>query len=354
MARADAPRERIGEMLVSLGLVTKGQLDEALQAQSSSHLPLGKQLVALGAVSETRLTQVLSNQLSVPWVSLERVEFPAELLKCIPAEIADRCSVMPVYVRSLRGKGATLYIAMDDPTDEEALRKIAETTGLPVRPMIAPPSEIRRVIEQRYFGASAKAVGFGDESTGLRSVSMRGAKQFAPPDAPTTTQPTSGGGQTKAANGTNQSKPAVQPKAATQPKPPAPGVRKPPPPPGPTPQSRGDGTVATDQYETPSQPPPGQPAPQPSRTLTLLDGTQIQLPTGKAKRTAPEVSAVRHVVKAIRSARTEAAPEEVLRWHDIVQVVLEAFEAKGMRITRQEIGDAWRKQKARRDQPKAQ
>src|SRR4051812_33984442 len=151
MARAEAPRERIGEMLLALGLITRVQLDDALVAQRTSRLPIGKQLVALGAVSEVRLTQVLSNQLSVPWVSIERVEFPAELLARIPSDVADLCSVLPVYVRNVRGRGATLYVAMDDPTDEDALKRIADAVRMPVRAMIAAPSEIRRAIDHRYF-----------------------------------------------------------------------------------------------------------------------------------------------------------------------------------------------------------
>ena len=319
MARSEAPRERIGEMLVSLGLITRDQLDDALIAQRSSSLPLGKQLVALGAVSEIRLTQVLSNQLSVPWVSLERVEFPAELLARIPGELADRHSVMPIYVRSVRDHGATLYVAMDDPTHEAALREIAEIADMPVRPMIAPPSEIRRVIELRYFGASpasAKQPPMAPEpGTGLRSLPGR------PPPPP--------------------------PAAASADKAKRPG--KPPPPPGP-PARKLEGVVAIEHYETPSQPP----AQGGGRMLTLLDGTQIALPSTRYKGDTPDIRAVRHVIKAIRGTRTADAedPDEALRWHDILQTVLDAAATRGVRLTRDEIIDAWRRQKAKRGDPK--
>lgn len=303
MARADAPRERIGEMLLSLGLITRGQLDEALKAQIASGMPIGKQLVALGSVSETRLTQVLSNQLSVPWVSLERVEFSAELLARVPGELADRRSALPIYVRAVRGKGATLYVAMDDPTDEAALEELTRATNMPVRPMIAPPSEIRRAIEHRYFGAPTRKTGFSEPATGLRSV----PKDPAP---------------AASANGSHKAKP--------------PPPRKPPPPPGkkspPT-----EALVPIEQYETPSQPPAGQA----QRMLTLLDGTQIKLPTAKAPREASDVRTVRHVVKAIRAARAQLPSEDSPRWHDIVQALLDAAEARGVRLTRRELAEAW-------------
>ena len=319
MARSEAPRERLGEMLVSLGLVTRGQLDEALIAQRTSSLPLGKQLVALGSVNEIRLTQVLSNQLSVPWVSLERVEFPAELLARIPAELADRHSVMTIYVRNVRDYGATLYVAMDDPTHESALREIAEIAAMPVRPMIAPPSEIRRVIELRYFGANPATTKQPplppEPGTGLRSLPGRPPK---PPPAPVNA-------------GADKSK--------------RPG--KPPPPPG-LPARKHEGIVAIEHYETPSQPP----AQGGGRMLTLLDGTQIALPSTRYKGDAPEIRAVRHVIKAIRATGAAEGTDEALRWHDIVQTVIDAAAMRGVRLTREEITEAWRRQKAKREDAK--
>jgi Type II secretion system (T2SS), protein E, N-terminal domain len=328
MARAEAPRERIGDMLLGLGLINRTQLDEALVSQQTTKLPLGKQLVALGSVSEVRLTQVLSNQLSVPWVSLERVEFPADLLARMSGEIADRHSVLPIYVRNVRGRGATLYVAMDDPTDEDVLRTIADAASMPVRPMIAPPSEIRRAIEQRYFGAQPAPV---DESTGLRNVPPRGAKQFSPAN------------DNKSADKTTE---AIAKTGLTG------KQKKPPPPPGPTSATRPDALVAVEQYEAPSQPPPAGGGGQ--RTLTLLDGTQVKLPSARKAAPSQDVRAVRHIVKAIRAARAELQSEDPLRWHDMIQAVLEALEIRGVRLTRKEIADAWLANRQKREQPKAQ
>jgi type IV pilus assembly protein PilB len=156
MGRPEANRERIGGMLVASGLITRAQLVEALDAQRKSRLPLGKQLVSLGHVGEAQLIQILSNQLSVPWVSMERVEFPSELLSLLPAELADRYTAMPIYVRNVRGRGETLYVAMDDPTDDIALHAIAEVTGLKVRAMIASPSELRSAMAEPTLQAAIR------------------------------------------------------------------------------------------------------------------------------------------------------------------------------------------------------
>jgi hypothetical protein len=114
---------------------------------------------------------------------------------------------------------------------------------------------------------------------------------------------------------------------------------------------RPEGVVSIEQYEAPSQPPP---AAQPQRTLTLLDGTQIKLPSGKAAVDANEVRAVRHVVKAIRSASGEQNAEDPLSWHDIVQVLLDAIEARSIRLSRKEIADAWHLARQKRSASKNQ
>ncbi len=146
-----AERIRIGDMLVAAGFVTDAQVEEAVRAQRKSGLRLGEELVELGFVSEVQLTQILSNQLSIPWVSLYHVEFSRELLSMIPREIADSYGLVPVYERSVRREGQTLFIAMDDPTNEQALAQVALAAEMPVKPMVAPPSEIRSALRVYYY-----------------------------------------------------------------------------------------------------------------------------------------------------------------------------------------------------------
>jgi type IV pilus assembly protein PilB len=298
MARAESSRERIGDMLVAAELITVAELDEALAAQVQTRLPIGKQLVSMGYVSEVQLTQLLSHQLSVPWVSLERVEFSAALLAKVPAELADRFTIMPIYVRSVRHQGATLYIAMDDPTQEEALRRVSIASGLPVKPMIASPSDIRRAIDLHYFG------GVPDEEE-IESDELH--------DEPGA-----------AAESDEASR-------AARPKPPPPPARLSRP-------NQPEGEVPVDLYETPSSPPQAE---APPRTLTFLDGTTVAVPKRQNRKVAREISEVRHVVKAVRRANADMGIEGSPRWHDIVQVLLDTLQAKGVKLTRREIQEAW-------------
>jgi type IV pilus assembly protein PilB len=152
------PRLRIGQLLVDARLLKQEDLDVVLAAQRSDGRRLGTLLVERGLIDETKLTQILSHQLSVPWVSLLHVEFSRQLLNLVPQDVVDRYCLIPIYVRHVRNQGDTLYVAMDDPSNEEALRECKAHAGLPVRAMIAPPSDIRSALRVYYPGGRKQTI----------------------------------------------------------------------------------------------------------------------------------------------------------------------------------------------------
>jgi type IV pilus assembly protein PilB len=141
---------RLGELLKAATLVSEDQLARALDEQARGSGRLGEILVRQGIVSELQLIQVLSNQLSVAWVSLPHVDFTEELLMLIPAEVAEQHTLIPVHFRIGKQKEKILYVAMDDPTNVAAMEQVSRITGMHVRPLIAPTTEIRRHIQLRY------------------------------------------------------------------------------------------------------------------------------------------------------------------------------------------------------------
>jgi hypothetical protein len=151
------PRLRLGQLLVDAKLISAAALDEVLAAQKSDGRRLGTLLVERGLINETQLTQILSHQLAVPWVSLLHIEFSRQLLNLVPRDVADRYCLVPIYVRHVRNQGDTLYVAMDDPSNDEGLRACREHSGLPVRAMIAPPTDIRSAIRVYYGIESPRA-----------------------------------------------------------------------------------------------------------------------------------------------------------------------------------------------------
>jgi type IV pilus assembly protein PilB len=149
-------RLRLGQLLVDARILSEAQLAQVLVLQKSDGRKLGTLLVESGMVSETQLTQILSQQLSVPWVSLYHIDFSRDLLNLVKAEVAEKYCLVPIYVRAVRGQGDTLYVAMEDPMNEDALRECSEFAGLPVRAMIAAPTDIRKAV-QSYYGAQPAA-----------------------------------------------------------------------------------------------------------------------------------------------------------------------------------------------------
>jgi type IV pilus assembly protein PilB len=148
-----APRVRIGELLVDAGLISQDQLDRALEAQrveGGGSQRLGQVIVALGFVTEGQFARVLSQQLAVPWVSLSHIDFSPTLLQLVDRQMAEKYTVIPVYIRRERRDVDTLYLAMDDPTQDDVLRIVSDRTKMPVRPMIAPPSDIIHAIIRAY------------------------------------------------------------------------------------------------------------------------------------------------------------------------------------------------------------
>lgn len=149
----------LGELLVRTGLVSREQLETVLGQQkleadgSTSDAPgsrLGHLLLRAGLISDSQLTQVLSQQLSVPWVSLRHIAFTRSLLDLVPVTVAERYRLLPIHIRRVRGLGNVLYVAIANPLDEQALRAVADCSGMPVRPMIACHKDIGEALAALY------------------------------------------------------------------------------------------------------------------------------------------------------------------------------------------------------------
>ncbi len=173
------PHRRLGELLLEAGLVSQAELDEVLRAQQSSTERLGALLVQRGFIDPVKLTQVLSHQLSLPWVSLAHVDFSPELVGLLPKELVRRHSVIPVYVRRSAGR-ETLYVATDDPTDDDMFAECVEHANAEVRLMVASPDEIKQALDV-YFRRTGQPPPVPNAPTGAVMV----AASVAPPRAPT-------------------------------------------------------------------------------------------------------------------------------------------------------------------------
>src|SRR2546426_3357699 len=138
---------KLGEMLIKAGLLTPQKLQEALEYQKTNGGKLGLNLVKLGFVKEEDITRVLSQQYGVPAINLTKVEVDDTVVKLIPSEVAQKYLIMPVS-----RTGATLTIAMVDPTNVFAMDDIKFMTGYNVEPVVASEVAIKEAID-RYYGS---------------------------------------------------------------------------------------------------------------------------------------------------------------------------------------------------------
>ena len=149
---------RIGELLLKEQRITAAQLNEALEHQKSNGGKLGYNLVKLGFAQDEEIASLLSRQYGVPSINLSEFDIDAGVIKLVPAATAQKYEIVPVS-----RVGATLTIAMSDPTNVFAVDDIKFMTGYNVEPVVAAQTAIVTAID-RYYG---NGNGSGPEETEL-------------------------------------------------------------------------------------------------------------------------------------------------------------------------------------------
>jgi type IV pilus assembly protein PilB len=144
-APAASTGDRIGDLLIREGLITKEQLDKALQEQKANGTRVGYNLVKLGFVQETEITKMLARQYRMPAVDLARFEVDPKIVKMIPADVALKHVVLP-----LKREGRTLTVAMADPTNLGIIDDLKFITRYDIFPVIAGEYTLRGALDKYY------------------------------------------------------------------------------------------------------------------------------------------------------------------------------------------------------------
>jgi type IV pilus assembly protein PilB len=137
--------QRLGDLLVKEKVISPEQLDQAVRVQKESGARLGSVLVKLGFLSDEDVTNFLSRQYGVPAINLSFFEIDPQVVKLIPHETAKRYQILP-----LSRVGASLTIAMVDPTNVFAMDDIKFMTGFNIEPVVASESAIVEGIDKAY------------------------------------------------------------------------------------------------------------------------------------------------------------------------------------------------------------
>ena len=137
--------QRLGDLLVKEKIITPEQLEQANKVQKEQSCRLGSALVKLGFLTDEDVTNFLSRQYGVPAINLSYFEIDPAVVKLIPFETAKRYQILP-----LSRVGASLTIAMVDPTNVFAMDDIKFMTGFNIEPVVASESSILSGIEKAY------------------------------------------------------------------------------------------------------------------------------------------------------------------------------------------------------------
>src|SRR5579871_3866066 len=137
--------QRLGDLLVKEKIITPEQLQQATKTQKEQNCRLGAALVKLGFLTDEDVTNFLSRQYGVPAINLSYFEIDPGVVKLIPHETAKRYQILP-----LSRVGASLTIAMVDPTNVFAMDDIKFMTGFNIEPVVASESSILEGIEKAY------------------------------------------------------------------------------------------------------------------------------------------------------------------------------------------------------------
>src|SRR6056297_3540443 len=148
---------RLGELLVRNKLIDEQQLAKALEDQRASGGRLGASLVKLGYLQEEDLAAFLSRQYGVPSINLSEFDIDENVIKLIPNEVAQKYQLVPV-----NRAGATLIVAMADPSNIFAIDDIKFMTGYNVEVVVAAEACIRNAIDKYYDQSASYEEVMGD------------------------------------------------------------------------------------------------------------------------------------------------------------------------------------------------
>ncbi len=142
--------KRLGDILISDGLLTQEQLDQALATQKQTKKRLGTVLIEQGYITEHELIDALRNQLGIDFIDLTKTNIDPSMSRYIPKSLAQEYEIVPVQV--VRD---SLFIAMADPLNFMAIERARNTSHKNIVPMIASQAAVRHAINILYENVNA-------------------------------------------------------------------------------------------------------------------------------------------------------------------------------------------------------
>jgi type IV pilus assembly protein PilB len=137
--------ERISELLLSSGQITREQLERAQREAKAGDVTVTLALVRSGAIEEVELAKLVARTYRLPAVDLTGFEVDSKILKLVPPDLATKHLILP-----LRREGRTLTVAIADPTKQDILEDLKFITRYDIFPVVAGEVTLRSLIERAY------------------------------------------------------------------------------------------------------------------------------------------------------------------------------------------------------------
>ncbi|MDD5270285.1 MAG: ATPase, T2SS/T4P/T4SS family, partial [Candidatus Omnitrophica bacterium] len=145
-------REKIAEVLVSKGFISKEKLEEAIKAQHDKGGNLSKILVEKGLVNENELLSVFSQEFGITPINLSKYKIEKEIISLVPEKVARLYHLIPVSKI-----GNRMTVAMSDPLNIFALDDLKILTRYEIDPVLATDKDIKEAIAA-YYGEETLSI----------------------------------------------------------------------------------------------------------------------------------------------------------------------------------------------------
>lgn len=143
---------RLGDILLKNKMITKEQLERAVEEHGKKGGFLGDILVRMGFVDEEDLLKILSQHMGIPYINLREMKIEDSIIKKVPPKFAWHYHIMPV-----KFSDNTLTIAMSDPMDMWPMDDIEINLGYRVEKVLAAREDILWAI-RKYYGVGAETI----------------------------------------------------------------------------------------------------------------------------------------------------------------------------------------------------
>ncbi|MBI4368155.1 MAG: diguanylate cyclase [Candidatus Omnitrophica bacterium] len=136
----------LGQMLLEVGLITEGELNQALRRHIETGEKIGQVLIRMKVVATEDVGRFLEEKLSVHYMSLKHHTLSEDLARVLEEEFIRDHRVVPLSLT-----GESLELAMVDPVNQETIQAVHEITGLRVIPKFVLENEFEEFLERHHL-----------------------------------------------------------------------------------------------------------------------------------------------------------------------------------------------------------